>query len=290
MGCALPTCSTTVKQHFIHLLQSRRRRRRFRQALQQQQTQQTPSQPAALTLVVLPPAALSGPMMWPLQPQRRLQLPSAVRPQRPPVLPEGPHPDQARQAAPHQAAAAAGGGGGGGGGGGCGGGSGGSSYASATAAQAPDGTSSGVGGGGCAAGGGGSSAYESAVPHLHPHPHSQASIRAAHRRIRIQICSYFPSIFTAARNIKAHQEYQSRSFSKSTRSYPGDSRLRILNRMLYAGTIDFCTVIGPVGQIRATTFGFSDVLHYKLDIRHFFLFYQNAVNLEPCSQQLHDYW
>ena len=31
--------------------------------------------------------------------------------------------------------------------------------------------------------------------------------------------------------------------------------------MLYAGTIDFCTVSGPVGQIRASAAGFSDVLY-----------------------------
>ena len=40
------------------------------------------------------------------------------------------------------------------------------------------------------------------------------SIGAAHRRIRIQIRSFSPSVFTAARNIKAHPEYQSRSFFK----------------------------------------------------------------------------
>ena len=34
------------------------------------------------------------------------------------------------------------------------------------------------------------------------------------------------------------------------------SRLRILNRMLHAGTIYFCIVIGPVGQIRATQLAF----------------------------------
>ena len=50
------------------------------------------------------------------------------------------------------------------------------------------------------------------------------SIGAAHQRIRIQICSFSPSVLAAARNIKARQEYQSRSrgpFSNSTRSYPG---------------------------------------------------------------------
>ena len=46
--------------------------------------------------------------------------------------------------------------------------------------------------------------------------------------------------------------------------------------MLHAGTIDFCTVIGPVGQIWETTAGFSDVQE-KLDISHFFLFHQKAV-------------
>ena len=34
--------------------------------------------------------------------------------------------------------------------------------------------------------------------------------------------------------------------------------------MLDAGTMDFCTMIGPLGQIRATTAGFLDVapLHH----------------------------
>ena len=66
----------------------------------------------------------------------------------------------------------------------------------------------------------------------------------------IHICSFSPSVFTATGNIKAHQEYQSRSIFKFDQEL---FRLRILNRMQHAGTIDICTVIGPLGQIRTTT-------------------------------------
>ena len=91
-------------------------------------------------------------------------------------------------------------GGGGGGGRGCGGGpaggSSGSSYASLTAAWAPDGTvtSPGIGGCGCAGGGGGSSAlaYESAVP---ASASASASAGAEQRHSQIQFHIFSLSVY-----------------------------------------------------------------------------------------------
>ena len=59
------------------------------------------------------------------------------------------------------------------------------------------------------------------------------SIGEAHQRIRIQIRSFSFSVFTAARNIKAHPEYPSRSFFKFDPACQCLKlfRLRILNRM-----------------------------------------------------------
>ena len=101
-------------------------------------------------------------------------------------------------------------------------------------------------------------------PYLHPHQYPPAHAAAAHWHRSGALAHLDPdprllfSCFTAARNIKAHQEYKSRPFFKFDQKL---STLRILNHMLHAYTIDFCTVIVPVGQIRATTDGFSDMLH-----------------------------
>ena len=74
---------------------------------------------------------------------------------------------------------------------------------------------------------------------------------AEHRRILTKICSFSPSFMAARipRNIKTHRRvrvhFQLRVFDQAPNfgAYPG-SEFRIA---CCAGTIDFCTMIGPVG-------------------------------------------
>ena len=123
--------------------------------------------------------------------------------------------------------------------------------------------------------------------HLHLHPAQHRSGSSAHPDPDPQLLSFFTAATARQewRFVKAHQRvrvlFQLPSFAQQKRS-----RLRNLNRMLHSGTINFCAVIGPVDQIRATAAGFSDapLHHLKLDIRHFFLFHRCT------SQQIYDYW
>ena len=70
-------------------------------------------------------------------------------------------------------------------------------------------------------------------PHLHPHQYPPAQHRSGASAHSDPDPQLLPSVFTAARNKRAHQEYQSRCFFKFDQKL---SRLRILNRMLQPGT------------------------------------------------------
>ena len=98
-------------------------------------------------------------------------------------------------------------------------------------------------------------------PHLHLHPYPLAPHRRgalAHPDPDPQLLSRMSTHTDASGTVRVR--FRLPSFAQQKRS-----RLRNLNRMLHAGTIYFCTMIGPVtppvDQIRATTAGFSDVLH-----------------------------